>query len=93
MVDVIKRRAATYQDVLDAPEHVVAEIVDGELYLSPRSAVAHARSMTVLGTLLTYAYDLGHGGGPGGWYFLNEPELNVAKDVMVPDIAAWRTAS
>ena len=75
MVDVIKRRAATYQEVLDAPEHVVAEIVDGELYLSPRPAVAHARSMTVLGTLLTYAYDLGHGGGPGGWYFLNEPEL------------------
>ena len=49
--------------------------------------------MTVLGTLLTYAYDLGHGGGPGGWYFLNEPELHFAKDVMVPDIAAWRTAS
>jgi Uma2 family endonuclease len=26
-------RPATYQDVLDAPEHVTAEIIDGELHL------------------------------------------------------------
>jgi Uma2 family endonuclease len=92
MVDSPKRREATYRDVLDAPEHVVAEIVDGELFLSPRPAGPHARarSMTVLGTLLTYAYDLGGGDGPGGWYFLNEPELHFGKDVVVPDIAAWR---
>ncbi len=86
----MQRREATYQDVLDAPEHLVAEIVDGELYLSPRPAEPHARSMTILGALLTYAYDLGGGGGPGGWYFLNEPELHFAKNVLVPDIAAWR---
>ena len=29
-------RRATYQDVLDAPAHQVAEIVDGTLHLSPR---------------------------------------------------------
>lgn len=34
MVDT-KRRRATYQDVLDAPEHMVAEIFDGELVLPP----------------------------------------------------------
>jgi Uma2 family endonuclease len=91
MVDARQRkREATYQDVLDAPEHMVAEIVDGELFLSPRPAVPHARSMTVLGALLTTAYDLGGGGGPGGWYFLDEPELHFAKNVVVPDIAAWR---
>ena len=27
---------ATYQDVLDAPAHRVAEIIDGTLHLSPR---------------------------------------------------------
>ena len=26
-------RKATYQDVLDAPENMVAQIIDGELYL------------------------------------------------------------
>jgi len=34
---VTDRRRATCQDVLDAPEHVVAEIVNGELHLSPRA--------------------------------------------------------
>ena len=29
---------ATYQDALDAPEHRVAEIVDGTLYTQPRPA-------------------------------------------------------
>jgi len=40
MADPAKRRA-TYQDILDAPEHVVAEIVDGTLYTSPRPAKPH----------------------------------------------------
>ena len=29
-------RRATYQDMLDAPAHRVAELVDGTLYVSPR---------------------------------------------------------
>jgi Uma2 family endonuclease len=29
-------------------------------------------------------------GGPGGWWFLVEPELHFGKNVVVPDIAAWR---
>ena len=34
-------RRATYQDVLDAPAHVVAEIIDGTLHTHPRPAPAH----------------------------------------------------
>jgi hypothetical protein len=30
------RRTATYQDVLEAPEHMIAELIDGQLILSPR---------------------------------------------------------
>ncbi len=30
--------SATYQDVLDAPPHMVAEIIDGKLYTHPRPA-------------------------------------------------------
>ena len=33
----------TYQDVLDAPAHQVAEIVDGTLHTHPRPAMPHAR--------------------------------------------------
>ena len=29
-------------------------------------------------------------GGPGGWIILNEPELHLHGDVLVPDIGGWR---
>jgi Uma2 family endonuclease len=86
------RKLATYQDVIDAPEHMVAEIVDGELYTSPRPAVPHARSATVLSARLVSDFDgpPGTPDAPGGWWFLIEPELHLGADVLVPDIAAWR---
>src|SRR5262249_1175536 len=30
-------------------------------------------------------------GEPGGWVILPEPELHLHNDVLVPDIAGWRT--
>ena len=83
------RRSATYQDVLDAPEHLVAEIVDGELYTSPRPASRHARCSSALGTLVTGPFDFKRG-GPGGWWILDEPEVHFDEDVAVPDLAGWR---
>lgn len=35
------------------------------------------------------AFDDG-GGGPGGWWILDEPELHLGPDILVPDIAGWR---
>ena len=29
-------------------------------------------------------------GGPGGWFIFSEPELHLADDVLVPDLAGWR---
>jgi len=29
-------------------------------------------------------------GGPGGWVSLDEPELHLQSDVLVPDLAGWR---
>jgi hypothetical protein len=29
-------------------------------------------------------------GGPGGWWILDEPELHLGPDVLVPDLAGWR---
>lgn len=29
-------------------------------------------------------------GGPGGWIILDEPELHLHGDILVPDIAGWR---
>jgi Uma2 family endonuclease len=83
------RRRATYQDVIDAPEHMVAEIIDGELYTWPRPAPRHAVSATSIGGQLYAPYQIGQN-GPGGWSILNEPELHFDEDVVVPDLAGWR---
>lgn len=83
-------RRATYEDILRAPDHRVAEIVDGELVTSPRPAVRHARASSALGVCLGGPLDLGSGGGPGGWWILDEPELHLGPDVLVPDLAGWR---
>ena len=83
------RRPATYEDVLAAPEHLVAEILDGELILSPRPASPHAAAATALGEELGPPFKRGRG-GPGGWWILDEPELHLGRDVVVPDLAGWR---
>lgn len=83
------RRPATYEDILALPEHLVGEIVDGELSVSPRPAVSHAISTSSLGATLVTRMQFGDG-GPGGWWILDEPELHLAEHVVVPDIAGWR---
>ena len=80
---------ATYQDILDAPEHVVAELIGGTLHTHPRPAPRHARAGARLISKLGPPFDEGDG-GPGGWRIFYEPELHVAGEVLVPDLAAWR---
>jgi len=82
-------RAATYEDLLKVPDHLVAELIDGELYTSPRPASRHARASSVLGMKLGTAFDSG-GGGPGGWWIIDEPELHLGANAIVPDLAGWR---
>ena len=83
------QRRATYQDVLDAPPHRVAEIIDGVLYTQPRPASSHALATSSLGSDLSAPFQFGRG-GPGGWWIIDEPELHLGEDVLVPDLAGWR---
>ena len=83
------RRPATYQDVLDAPEHMVAELIDGALHLHPRPSFLHGQAASSLGDELVSPFQKGRG-GPGGWRILDEPELHLGEDVLVPDLAGWR---
>ena len=82
-------KRATYRDVLEAPPHMVAEIVDGALHLQPRPAIRHAVASSFLGGELFGPFQRGRG-GPGGWWILDEPELHLGEDVLVPDLAGWR---
>ena len=79
---------ATYQDVLDAPAHLVAEVLDGTLYTHPRPAMPHGLAALALGTDLSNPFQFGRG-GPGGWWIAYEPELHLGEEIVVPDLAGW----
>jgi Uma2 family endonuclease len=84
-----RRRPATYDDLRKVPDHLVAEILDGELHVTPRPAPRHASTTYGVGGLLWGPFDRGRG-GPGGWRILYEPEVHLSPDVLVPDLAGWR---
>jgi hypothetical protein len=43
---------ATYDDLREIPDHFVAEMLDGDLYASPRPEIPHTRAASVLGAAL-----------------------------------------
>src|SRR5439155_6857947 len=55
------RRNATYDDLCALPDHMVAEIIDGDLFASPRPASPHALASSMLGAAL-----IGSFGGEAG---------------------------
>jgi Uma2 family endonuclease len=83
------KKPASYEDVLNAPPHFVAEVFGGELHLQPRPAKPHAAAATALGEELGPPFKRGRG-GPGGWVILYEPELHLQSDIVVPDLGGWR---
>ncbi|MHB8875101.1 MAG: Uma2 family endonuclease [Myxococcaceae bacterium] len=85
-----QQRRATYQDLVALPEHLNGEIIDGELFVSPRPAGAHTFASSSLGYDLIGPFQRGKE-GPGGWWIVDEPELHFADDVLIPDLAGWRT--
>ncbi len=89
-MQVLKQdRRADYRDVLSAPAHMVAEVIDGALRTQPRPAPRHARASSSLGAKIGGPFDY-DAGGPGGWWIVDEPELHLSEDILVPDLAGWR---
>ena len=89
---VVIKPDATYQDVLDAPEHMVAEILNGALHLQPRPAFRHSIAASSLADELISPFQKAKG-GPGGWVITAEPELHLSRHVLVPDLAGWRRSA
>jgi Uma2 family endonuclease len=83
------KRPATYQDLLSYPEGTSVELISGELRVLPRPAAQHTRGSSRLGYSLEGPFGLGRG-GPGGWVILDEPELHLSGDALIPDLAGWR---
>ena len=86
------RTTTLYEKFLEVPDHLVAEVVCGELYTSPRPGLPHAIASSSLGISIgsRFAGRGGDGDNPGGWWILDEPELHLGEDILVPDLAGWR---
>jgi Uma2 family endonuclease len=82
-------KTATYEDLAEVPSHMVGEIIGGELRMQPRPGPRHARAASRLGASLDGPFDRGVG-GPGGWWLLDEPELHLGREIVVPDLSGWR---
>ncbi|MBL8787097.1 MAG: Uma2 family endonuclease [Deltaproteobacteria bacterium] len=88
---------ARYDDVMAAPDHLVAEILDGELHLTPRPRRRHGKAQRRLFAALIGFDDPQDPGEPGGWVIEIEPELSLPRprdgkrEPIVPDLAGWRS--
>lgn len=82
------REHATYEDLLAVPDNMVAELIEGELFASPRPAGPHTNAASGLGFYLGPPLQFGRG-GPGGWWILDEPEVHFGHNVLVPDLGGW----
>ena len=93
VVTAPKLQYPTYQDIIDAPKGMTAEIYGGHFHLQPRPAREHNAATAMLFSELKKSYQLGRG-GPGGWVFSTETEWHPrgAKrgPTIVPDVAGWR---
>lgn len=84
-----ERYEDTYQALLDLPENLIGEMINGELHTQPRPSPRHALATSSLGGELDGPYFKGQG-GPGGWWIIDEPEIHVGGDIIVPDISGWK---
>ncbi len=83
-------RDELYEAYLRVPPHQRAEIVHGTLYVMSRPSPKHANAASTLGVELGAPFQRGRG-GPGGWWILDELELQlIPKEPVVPDLAGWR---
>ncbi len=85
------KKQASYDDLFSLPDNMVGEIIDGELIATPRPSRRHGVAASVLGYELGPPYQLGRGGGPGGWIIIDEPEISLGAHILVPDLAGWRS--
>ena len=83
------KKFATYEDLLNVPDHLIGEIIAGELIVSPRPGPHHTHTSSSLIGDLQGPFQKGKG-GPGGWWIYYEPEVHLREDVLVPDICGWR---
>jgi Uma2 family endonuclease len=84
---------ATYDDIVNAPEHLCAEILAGALVLTRRGLLPQARAYSSL--LRQVGDGLDRACAERDWIILPRPELHFSTEgleVLVPEFAGWTRA-
>ena len=83
-------RRTAYDELEALPEHLVGEIINGQLEVSPRPRNRHGYTSRRVDRWLDPFETDADTEDPVGWWFIVEPELHLGEDILVPDIAGWR---
>jgi Uma2 family endonuclease len=91
MIQTAKTIYSLYDQLMNLPETLTGEILNGQLHAQPRPTGPHALTGSSLGDELVGPFQKGRG-GPGGWWIIDEPEIHFVRDteVAVPDLAGWK---
>jgi len=80
----------TLADIDALPPHMKGEIIDGVFYAMTRPRGAHQSVAARVCSDLHFPFDRKRG-GPGGWWILPEPGIELPNSPEVaPDVAGWK---
>lgn len=85
-------RQPTLADLEALPPHIKGELIEGVIYAMTRPRGPHQSVAGSIHADYEPGYDRGRG-GPGGWWILPEPgiELPTAPEIS-PDVAGWQSS-
>lgn len=84
------KKLPTIADIDALPPGVKGEIIEGVLYTMTRPRAVHQRTTRLIGSRIGDPFDDGRG-GPGGWWILPEPGIELPNTPEIsPDVAGWR---
>ena len=76
------------QSLRSRSPNTTAEFVDGALHTLPRPSTLQALAKSRLGACLSHATQFGRSGSCE-WWIIDEPELHLDEDILVPDLVGW----
>jgi Uma2 family endonuclease len=87
-----QRKLATYEDLLALPDDVKAEVIAGEIVVTPSGLPRHSNAQGAARRFVGGPFHDDHGrGGPGGWWIFVESDIRLnLHNVVRPDLSGWR---
>src|SRR6185503_13662535 len=81
------KKNAKFADLDLLPDNKVGQIIDGDLYASPRPAPDH---QVMIGALFYELHSYMRNRSRDGWFFVIEAEVRFGRNLLIPDLAGWR---